>query len=247
MRGTDFDRYSVGSDLVGMQVNALVGLTHIFSPALLVGVLAGYEHFDFTSQAYNGVLTGQGATVGAYLGWRVTPSVRFTAGGAWSDIFADATAGTATGNFTGTRWLAFSGLTGTFGWGGAVFEPSAQVYTLWEHENAYTDSLGTQQATHDFDSGRASSGLKIGYPIAAGLGTLTPYAGLYADHYFTVDNGATVGLTTVPIIQGWGARATGGLTVAMPGGAQVSAGSEFSGIGNDTHIWTLTVRGNVPF
>ncbi|MGA8615542.1 MAG: IPT/TIG domain-containing protein [Xanthobacteraceae bacterium] len=247
VRGTDFDRYSVGSDLVGMQVNAIAGLTHVFSPAFLVGVLAGYEHFDFTSQAYNGALTGQGATVGAYLGWRLTPSVRFTAGTAWSDIFAGATAGTATGDFTGHRWLAFGGLTGTFGWGDAVLEPSAQVYTLWEHENPYTDSLGTQQANHDFDTGRASSGLKIAYPIAAGSGTLAPYAGLYADYYFSMDNATVIGLTTVPIMQGWGARTTTGLTVSIPGGAQVSAGIEFSGIGNDTHIWTLTVRGSVPF
>ncbi len=247
MRGTDFNRYSVGSDLTGVQVNATAGVTHIFSPTLLAGVLAGYEHFDFTSQAYNGVLTGQGATVGAYLGWRVAPSVRFTAGTAWSDIFAGATSGTATGNFTGHRWLAFGGLTGTYGWAGAVLEPSAQIYTLWEHENAYTDSLGTQQATHDFDTGRASSGLKIAYPFAAGSGTLTPYTGLYADYYFSMDSATAIGLTTVPIIQGWGARATGGLTVSMPGGAQVSTGGEFSGIGNDTHIWTVTVRGSVPF
>jgi hypothetical protein len=247
LRGTDFDRNSVGSDLKGVHLNAIAGLTHVFSPALLVGVLAGYEHFDFTSQAYNGVLTGQGATVGAYLGWRLSPSVRFTAGTAWSDVFAGATSGTATGNFTGHRWLAFGGLTGTVGWAGAVVEPSAQIYTLWEHENPFTDSLGTQQLSHDFDTGRASSGLKIAFPFAAGSGTLSPYAGLYADYYFSMDNSTTVGLTTVPIIQGWGARATGGVTVSIPGGAQISAGSEFSGIGNDTHIWTLTVRGNVPF
>ena len=62
-----------------------------------------------------------------------------------------------------------------------------------------------------------------------------------------MDNATTVGLTTVPLIQGWGARATGGLTATFASGMQLSAGGELSGIGNDTHIWTLNVRGNVPF
>jgi hypothetical protein len=247
LRGADFDRNSVGNDLKGLRLDAITGLTRRFSSEFLVGVLGGYEHFDFTSQAYNGVLTGQGFTAGAYLGWRVTPGLRFTAGAAWADLLASSTAGTASGNFTGQRWLGFGGLTGNYGWGGLKFEPSAQLFAVWERENAYVDSFGTQQASHNFDTGRASSGLKIAHPFAAGEAVLTPYAGLYGDYYFSMDNATTIGLTTVPMIQGWGARATGGLTATLPSGAQVSAGGELSGIGNDTHIWTMTLRASVPF
>lgn len=46
-------------------------------------------------------------------------------------------------------------LTGTYGWQAFVIDPSASVYALWEHENAYTDSLGTLQADRNFDAGRA--------------------------------------------------------------------------------------------
>ena len=59
------------------QVNALAGLTRKFTPNFLVGVLGGYERFDYSSQAFNGVLKGDGWTAGTYLGWRLTPNVRF--------------------------------------------------------------------------------------------------------------------------------------------------------------------------
>ena len=81
MRGTDFSRNTFGSDLKGAQVNAIAGLTRKFTPNFLVGVLAGYEHFDYSSQAFNGVLKGDGWTTGAYLGWRFAPNLRFDAGG----------------------------------------------------------------------------------------------------------------------------------------------------------------------
>ena len=168
VRGTDFDRTTVGSDLKGVQIDAVAGLTRRLTADFLVGVLAGFEHFDFSSQAYNGVLTGYGLTTGTYLGWRLTPSLRFEAAAAWSDIFAADTSGTASGNFTGQRWLTFGGLTGSFGWWGWEIQPSAQVYALWERENAYTDSLGTLQANHEFDTGRSSGGVKLIYPITSG-------------------------------------------------------------------------------
>jgi hypothetical protein len=247
VRGADFDRTTYGSDLKGTQVDAITGVTHRLSSSFLVGVLAGFEHFNFSSQAYNGVLTGYGFTAGTYLGWRLTPGLRFDVAAAWSDILAADTSGSASGNFTGHRWLTFGGLTGSYDWRGLDIEPSAQVYALWEQENAYTDSLGTLQAAHDFDTGRSSGGVRLAYPFVAGAVNLSPYAGLYGDYYFSMDNATTVGLTTVPLIQGWGARATGGFTAAFASGVQFGVGGELSGIGNDTHIWTFSLRGNVPF
>ncbi len=79
VRGADFNRNTFGSDLKGTQVNAIAGLTRKFTPNFLVGVLGGYEHFDYSSQAFNGVLKGDGWTTGTYLGWRLTPNLRFDA------------------------------------------------------------------------------------------------------------------------------------------------------------------------
>ena len=114
VRGSQFDRTASGSDLTGNQIDTIAGLTRRLSSDLLVGVLGGYEHFDYSSQALAGTLTGDGWTTGAYLGWRFAPNLRFDLAGTWSDILANDTASTAAGNFTGNRWLAASGITGTY-------------------------------------------------------------------------------------------------------------------------------------
>ena len=249
VRGTDYFRGTFGDDLKGDQVDALIGLTRRISPNFVIGAFGGYEHFDYSSQAFNSVLKGDGWTAGAYLGWKLAPNLRLDAGAAWSDIFANDTAGTANGNFTGTRWLVNGGLTGTYPWQMQVLEPSARVFAIWEHENAFTDSLGTLQAARNFETGRASAGVKAIYPFAWTSSTvaLSPYAGLYADYYFSKDDAQTAGLTTVPLLQGFSARATGGVAASFAGGASLLAGGEFGGIGSATHIWTWTARGQIPF
>jgi hypothetical protein len=247
VRSTDFNRNTFGSDLRGTQVNAIAGLTRKFTPNFLVGVLGGYEHFDYSSQAFNGVLKGEGWTTGGYLGWRLNSSLRFDAGGTWSDILANDAAGIASGNFIGHRWLATGGLTGTYGWRAVVLEPSARVFALWEHENAYTDSLGTPQIASNFATGRASGGVKVSYPWAGSSTTnLAPYMGLYGDYYFSRNDATTVGQTTVPLLQGWSGRVTAGMAMTF-GHGEVSAGGEYGGIGSDNRIWTWRVRGGLAF
>jgi hypothetical protein len=248
MQGTNFSRNTFGSDLKGSQVNATAGITRKFTPNFLVGVFGGYEHFDYSSQAINGMLKGNGSTIGAYLGWRPIPSIRFDLGGAWSDILIDSAAGAVSGSFTGQRWLATSGLTGTYRLRYFVFEPSVRVYTLWEHENTYTDSLGTQQTARNFATGRASGGVKMSYPLAwSSMPNLAPYVGLYGDYYFSVDDAGTAGLSAVPLLQGWSGRATAGMALTFGRGGQLNFGGEYAGIGSDVHIWTWRIRGSVPF
>ena len=116
VRGTDFNRNTFGSDLKGTQVNAIAGLTRKFTPNFLVGVLAGYEHFDYSSQAFNGVLKGDGWTTGAYLGWRLPRTCASMPAAPGRIFWLNDAAGTAAGNFIGHRWLITGGVTGTYGW-----------------------------------------------------------------------------------------------------------------------------------
>jgi hypothetical protein len=145
-------------------------------------------------------------------------------------------------------------LTGSYQVSGIEIEPSAKIFGLWEHENAYTDSLGALQSDRTFTTGRASGGVKLTFPLAWGSGTvIAPYAGFYADYYFTGDNAAvTAGLSTgspalLPFLSGWSARAAGGLAARFENGAAISFGGEFGGIGGNTQIWTLRCRASVPF
>jgi Bacterial Ig-like domain (group 3)/Autotransporter beta-domain len=240
------------SMLYGSQVNFIAGLTRRLTPNFLVGVLGGYETFDYRSDALQGHLTGDGWTVGSYLGWKITQSIRFDAAVAYSGIGYDGTAGTASGNFAGDRWMVSSGFTGTYQSFGLMIEPSARVYALWEHENAYTDSLGTPQAARDFSTGRASTGIKVAYPIAwSSTVALAPYLGLYGDYYFNTDNAtaalAQSGLPSAVVLEGFSARAIGGITAKFANGGQIALGTEFSGIGGNASIWIYRARASVPF
>jgi hypothetical protein len=80
----------------------------------------------------------------------------------------------------------------------------------------------------------------VSYPFAWSGFDLVPYAGLYGDYYFSGDDAVTAGLTTAPLLQGWSARATAGAAAAFANG-------EFSGLGGNTHIWSWTLRGRIPF
>ncbi|WP_283808449.1 Ig-like domain repeat protein [Bradyrhizobium sp. AS23.2] len=256
VRGATLDRWGNLSTvpgatvLYGNQVNLLAGLTRKFAPNFLVGVLGGYETFDYRSDALLGRLKGDGWTVGSYLGWKITQGIRFDAGVAYSGIGYDGTAGTAAGSFAGNRWLVTSGLTGAYSNFGIQIEPSARVYALWEHENAYTDTLGTLQTARDFSTGRASGGVKLAYPLTWSATTiLTPYVGVYGDYYFNGDSAGAPAPGAIPfvILDGWSARAIGGLTAKFDNGAQIAVGGERSGIGGNFGLWTYRARASWPF
>jgi len=256
VRGATLDRWGNLSTvpgatvLYGNQVNLLAGLTRKFTPNFLVGVLGGYETFDYRSDALLGRLKGDGWTVGSYLGWKITQGIRFDAGVAYSGIGYDGTAGTAAGSFTGNRWLVTSGLTGAYSNFGIQIEPSARVYALWERENAYTDTLGTLQTARDFSTGRASGGVKLAYPVAWSATTiLTPYVGLYGDYYFNSDSAGAPAPGAIPfiVLDGWSARAIAGLTARFDNGAQLAIGGERSGIGGSFGLWTYRARASLPF
>jgi hypothetical protein len=259
VRGSGIDRWSspagsVPAQLNGSQVNALLGVTRKLTPSFLVGALGGYETFDYTSQDINGRLKGNGWTAGSYLGWKLTPSIRFDAAVAYSGIGYDGTAGTAQGNFDGRRWLVSSGLTGNYQAYGFDIEPSAKVYALWEHQNAYTDTLGTLQGDRNFSTGRASGGVKLSYPLAwtASI-ALAPYVGLYGDYYFTRDDAAAIvaagalPLASTPLLDGGSARAIAGLAAKFADGGTVALGGEYGGIGGNFGFWTFRARAAVPF
>jgi hypothetical protein len=262
VRGATLDHWGSGtgvggtvpgaSMLYGSQVNVIAGLTRRLTPNFLVGVLGGYETFDYRSDALQGRLKGDGWTVGSYLGWKITQTIRFDAAVAYSGIGYNGTAGTASGNFGGDRWMVSSGLTGTYQGFGLQIEPSARIYALLEHENAYTDSLGTLQAERDFSTGRASAGVKVAYPIAwSSTVALAPYLGLYGDYYFNSDNAtaavAASGLPGAVVLDGFSARAIGGVTAKFANGGQIALGTEFSGIGGNASIWIYRARASVPF
>jgi uncharacterized repeat protein (TIGR01451 family) len=247
VRGTGWNTDPSAGDIRGGQINAIAGLTRKLTPDFLIGILGGYENFDYTSQTLNGRLKGDGWTVGGYLGWRIWPGVRFDAALGRSGVSYDGVSGTAAASFPGNRWIASAGLTGMYRMQWLDIEPSAKVFAVWERDSSYIDSLGTLQAENTFSSGRASSGVKVAYPLVWGaMATLAPYVGLYADYYFSSDNAAL--LLPTQFVQGWAARTTAGVSYNVAGGAKVLVGGEVGGLGSQNFTtWSVRGRASLPF
>lgn len=251
IRGTGWkasDTTGFGNDLSGSQVNLTAGLGRKLNTDTLVGVAVGYEHFKFDVAALAGSLKGDGETIGGYFAQRFGGNLRFDAALAWTNLNYSANAGTATGSFAGSRWLASIGLTGTYKYNVYVIEPSAKLYALWENERAWTDSLGTLQNSRDFSAGRTALGAKVARPFdASGGWTVLPYVGLYSDWRFQTDNALPTGTPVANIGTGWSGRVTSGLAAKAAGGSIIALEGEYGGLGANYKIWSGNVRGMVPF
>jgi hypothetical protein len=247
VRGTGFDQNDALSDTHGTQINFTGGVGRKIMPALLVGMYAGYEHFNFTVESLAGQTLGNGGTFGAYAAYRLDPHWRADGMIGASDVWYTAAAGTAAGSFTGSRLLGSGGLTGDYRYSAFLLEPSTRIFTLREADNAWTDSLGTTQASRNFSESRVSTGGKVTYPWQAAGMQISPYVGSYGDYRFSTDNALPVGVPFVGIKDGWSARATTGVTFGISGGASLSIGGELGGIGAGYDIWSANARMIVPF
>jgi hypothetical protein len=96
----------------------------------------------------------------------LTSVLRFDVALGWTNLNYNLTAGTDSGSFIGSRWSASTGLTADYKLNPFVLEPSAGVFVAWEHDRAFTDSLGNAIGSDNFSGGRASFGAKVARPIA---------------------------------------------------------------------------------
>lgn len=251
VRGSGFDRglNTNPTDIHAQQINVTGGVGRKINPDFLVGIFSGYENARVTMNAINGKLNADGGTIGGYTAWRFAPNWRIDALGGWSGMNYNANAGTASGSFSGSRFIGAGGLTGTYKFAGMIFEPSSNVYVLTEREGSWTDSLGTLQAARTFTVGRVASGAKLAAVPYSFTGDIqvSPYIGFYGDWRFSTDNALPVAVTLVGINNGWSGRAIGGFAFTSASGASIALGGEYGGIGAPYKIWTGTVRGSVPF
>ena len=248
LRGTGFDRNDSGAGTHGHQVNLTAGIGRRLTQDLLVGVFTGYENFNFTMDSIAGKMTGDGGSIGTYAGWRFASHWRADAMLGWTKVSYSARAGSAAGDFGGSRWLASGGFTGSYRYDALTLEPSARIHTLWERDADWTDSLGTAQAARSFSAGRISGGGKAIYPAEIGAGArLAPYVGLYGDWRFASDSALPVNAANTGIKDGWSARVTGGVTTTTAAGLALSLGGELGGLGAGYEIWSVKGRAALPF
>ena len=152
--------------LYGSQVNLLAGLTRRLLPNFLVGAIGGYETFGYRSDALQGRSKGDGWTVGSYLGWKITQSIRFDAAVAYSGI-----------GYDGTAAPPLVRLPAAAGWSPAVLPAPIRIMDCKSNRQpASTPCEDGKMATPTrsarcrpnatFSTGPASGGVKVAYPVA---------------------------------------------------------------------------------
>ena len=246
VRGTGFDQ-SGSASLRGSQINAMAGLNYRFRHNAVVGVFAGYENFNYDFTSLSGRLKGEGGTVGVNAGWAITPTLRWKGMIGWTGVGYDATAASARGSFSGSRWMVSTGLTGSYRVSTYMVEPSVDVLALRERQTAYTDDLGVAHASRSFSSGRVAVGGRVLAPLMRFTHGFTPYAGLYGDWRFASNDAQPAAVYDSGIGDGWSARVTAGLSTQVWSRGTLSFGGEYGGIGANYKTWTGNARLSMPF
>ncbi len=246
-RGTGWENHGENSGLNGTQANVTGGIGRKLTPDLLVGAFADYAALKYNFAALETDTRGHGATVGTFLGWRMTPNIRFDASMSYARVSYSISTDSAAGSYDGNRWLVSSGVTGSYELNAFVLEPSANVYALWERQDGWTDTVGSLHPDRRFSAGRVSTGARLIRPWTVGDLKMTPYAGVFGDWRFSSGDALPTGQPVVGIGDGWSARVTSGIAFTNAGPLVVSLGGEYGGIGADYKVWTGNLRGTVQF
>lgn len=248
LRGTGFESGKATAGFSGSQYNVTGGVGRKLSPDLLVGIVGGLETMRFTSGALGGTIKGDGGSVGAYSGYRLSPTMLLDGALTYTHIDYSAAVGAISGSFGANRLVAAGGITGTYKWGTYKFEPSARFYALWESQESWTDSSGTAQVSRDFSGGMGSLGGRVvSQPISFSGLSLSPYVGLYGDWRYSSDNSVVAGTPIIGIGDGWSARTTAGLRFETLDGKSIALGGELGGLGAEYKVWTGNLRASVSF
>jgi outer membrane autotransporter protein len=173
---------------------------------------------------------------GPYVGIKLAPNLLFDARVAWgtsqNDIMlTDALAGTRTGSFDTTRWLATASLTGNYFRGPWRWSPQGSLAYGNEKYDSFTNSLGQQVSGSDVSIGRLTVGSEVGYGIMLKDGTFVePHIGLTGIWNFHSDDLVINGVLVTP--NSTRAKIEGGVTLRSPSGLSVRAAVAHDGIGD---------------
>ena len=217
----------------GRQVNLTGGVGYRAAPDLLVGVVAGYEVFDYHSVTFDGDLRGDGTSIGGYVAWR-PDGITFDAMLVYSGLGYDVSAGTASGIFDAARWLVSSGVSVEFSLGdNFTLTPSVRISAIWETQEAWVDSLAAEHAERDWFSASALAGAMLIREFALS-DDLTVQLRLGAFAGYRHEEGGHEGLD---------GRIEAGAGVATAGGAVFDISGEVGGLGTPAPYWS--VRGGI--
>ncbi len=238
-----------GSESEGEFAIAYIGVDYLLTPDILVGALLQIDHMDDSPVVNTSSVDGAGLMVGPYITARLAPNLvfdgRIAAGRSTNDV---SPFNTYTDEFDTDRWLAMASLTGQFQSGLWTIRPTASLSYYNESQDSYIDSLGVFIPSQTVELGQ----FKLGPTFT---GNFTTPGGMNYSPYFSLDAIYNLGDTSGVVItdpstaevDGWRARLQAGVDFTTRGGARISFGGSYDGIGqDDLDVWGVMLDVTIP-
>ena len=227
--------------LHGQVLNSVAGYDRKLDANTVVGLAMGYEHYDFDTAYNNGTVTGQNLTFAPYIGYAINSwlSVDATAGHGWVTYDYGRNSGLIIGNTDASRWFGSADLNATHREGDFVFRGSVGYLKLYEKQDRYRESDGTDNASAQVNLGEARATIGGAYEIREEWGVLSPTA--YARYEYDLNAPHSVVVAT----NGISSTNRMGVTFGLGAEAQIKGGWKFGLMTSteefrrNTNIYTL--------
>ncbi|MDJ0826439.1 MAG: autotransporter domain-containing protein [Rhodobacter sp.] len=244
-----YKKFDGGADGEGHFAVAYFGADYLVTPDVLVGAVLQIDDMEDVSTVLGSSARGTGWMIGPYMTARLAPNLyfdgRIAAGQSSNEV---SPFNTYTDSFSTDRWMAMASLTGEFEQGPWTIRPTASFSYFQETQEGYVDSLGVTIPSQTIELGQ----IKLGPTFTGRFETDT---GMIYAPYFSVDaiynigntSGVTVTNPSTPATEGWRARLQAGVDFTTPGGARISFGGNYDGIGRSGFdVWGLAFDVTIP-
>ena len=227
------------ADLSGRFGVLSVGADYVLSPSLLVGTMVQIDDMQQRSDSRGTDARGTGWMAGPYATLRLSRNLFLQVRGAWGQSSNKVSPFlTYTDNFSSSRWLVSSTLTGRWTDGAWVFRPSASVAYLEDASESYVNSLGLFIPSVKSTLGQAKAGPEIAYRFDLGHTVIEPRAGVQLIHNFAQDSTAAgFGQIGGEVIGPAGSRGRVeiGVRAITVGGIGLDISGTYDGIGSGSY------------
>jgi outer membrane autotransporter protein len=175
--------------------NGVVGYDRRVTRDLILGIAAGYENVDITTEYNRGTVEGDSISLSPYLGYIINDwlSADASLGYSWIGYDFSRDSNSVRGSTRAGRVFGSANLNATHRMGDLGLRSSLGVLRLYEQQDGYTDSSGTKVDKSEINFGQMRATVGAGYDVVTGFGTLTPNAFVRAEYDLPAAHSVMVG------------------------------------------------------
>jgi outer membrane autotransporter protein len=175
--------------------NGVVGYDRRVTRDLILGIAAGYEAVNISTQYNHGEVEGDSVSLSPYVGYVINDwlSADATLGYSWIHYDFVRDYNTVHGSTNAGRVFGSANLNATQRLGNLGLKGGLGFLRLYEQQAGYTDSTGANVDKAEVNFGQLRATIGGGYDFVTGFGTLTPNAFVRAEYDLPAAHSVMVG------------------------------------------------------